>query len=82
MTSGVSLAITTPFANHVLGKGAHDRNDLGVGVGGRDQLQEFQIARRVEEVGTEQARLEGIKRPSASACSGTPEVFEEIIAAG
>ena len=59
----------------------HALDDGRVGVGGRDDFEQVQVARRIEEVRAEPvARGTRRERPSASAAIGMPDVFELTIA--
>ena len=70
MKLGVSLASTMPLPRRSWAKAADDVQHLRVGVGGGDHLEELHVARRVEEVGAQEAGAQvrrQDRRPSRSA---------------
>ena len=69
-----------PLAKPFVGKASQEFDDGGVGVGGGNDLEEVQVARRVEEMRACEMRSKPWDRPSASALIGMPEVFEVTIA--
>ena len=57
------LADDDALAQHILGKVLHAVDDCPIGVGRGDDLEQVQVARRVEEVRAEEARLELRRAP-------------------
>ena len=82
MKFGVSLRHDDALAEARSANRRPALDDGGVGVRRRDQLEQLQVARRVEEVRAEEVPAEASVRPSASAAIGMPEVFEETIVSG
>ena len=76
MKFGVSLADHNPLAKAVLRERRDARDDDGIGVCRRDDLEQAHIARRIEEVRAEKVPAEDRRRPSAIAPIGMPEVFD------
>ena len=82
MKFGVSLATTTPLPRWWSANARIGFDDGGIGVRRRDDLEQPQVARRIEEVRAQPVRLKSSLRPSASTPIGMPEVFELTIDPG
>ena len=83
MKFGRVLRDDDALAETAIGEAADCVDDGRVGVGGRDQLEQMQVARRIEEVRAERIVAGSVReRPSASAAIGMPDVFELTIAFG
>ena len=79
MKSGVSFAMTTPLPRRRSAKAATCVDDGRVGVRSRNDLEQMEVARRVEEVRAEEVAAEASVRPSASAPIGMPDVFDDTM---
>ncbi len=78
---GTSLATTMPLPRCSRPKCGHAREHGRVGVGGRDELEQLEVARRVEEVRPEEAPPEALAAPLArSRASGCPRCWSTTTA--
>ena len=83
MKFGLSLARTTPLPRRRSAKRLTASMTAGSRVGGRDQLEQVQVARRIEEVRAEEALTEPFASvPVRAPPAGCPDVFELTIAFG
>ena len=76
MKFGESLATTTPLPRCRSAKDATPASTAGSVSGVGNQLEQPQVARRVEEVRAQPVAAEVVAAPSASRPIGMPDVFE------
>ena len=80
MKFGVSFAITTPLPRCRSAKSRHAFDDRGIGRRRRNDLDEVQVSRRVEEVRAEPVTPEAVRcAPRRASPIGMPDVFDVTI---
>ena len=80
MKFGVSLARTSPLPSRAPAQRLGARQRLGGGVGAGDDLDQLEVAGRVEEVRDAEAPRKSALRPCISSAMRRPEVFEVMMA--